>query len=78
MQIQQYCKRIENKKFRLFVLLLRYARFRFRPRSSFSPQPNSSLFHNSIRYRRIFDIIELLRKSIIELRMKSLCKQFGD
>ena len=37
------------------------------------------LYRNiSMRYRRIFDIIELLRKSILELQIKFLCMHFED
>ena len=43
-----------------------------------SPYSNFSLLHNSIRHRRIFDIIKSLRRFIIELQMKSLCMHFGD
>ena len=40
------------------------------------PYSNFSLSHNSIRHRRIFDIIELLKRSIIKLQIKSLCIYF--
>ena len=71
---QQYYKQIKNNKFRLFELLLKCARFR----SSFSSQLKFSLLYNSIRYRRIFDIIKLLKRFIIELQMNFLCMYFED
>ena len=47
-------------------------------RPSFSSQSDFSSFYNSMRHERIFDIIELLRRFIIELQMKLLCMYFKD
>ena len=51
---------------------------RFRLRSSLLLQSNFLLFYNSIRYQRIFNIIELLKRFIIELQIKFLCIYFKD
>ena len=47
-------------------------------RSPFSPHLNFLLLHNSMRYQRIFNIINTFKRFIIELQIKSLCIYFED